>query len=258
MDKPINSKIDHMKRNMVLALIALIMMPLNSMAQDIFAKYKDNSDITYVHIKPKMFQILAKLDVNTDNADAQEYADMVKSITSLKAIVTEEGSVSKDISTWVDSKSRDLEEFMEVRDDGAVVKFFVRDGKDENGKGRKFETVIVALTGNIDLSQINFDLISEQAQLKESSASILTEESMIFKDLKIYPNPSNDVVTIDLPSALDNNVNITVTDTQGKKIKTKVLNAEKNTLDVSSLQTGVYLIQISHNDSRIVKRFVKQ
>ena len=284
MNSLINNKITTLKRHVVLVLIALVTMPLTSMAQDIFAKYEDNSDITYVNIKPKMFQILAKIDVNTDDPEAQDHVEMVKSITSLKAIVTENASISKDIATWVvDIKSKDLEELMEVKDNGTVVKFYVQEGKEENhveelliyvnglshqmdgsdtninGKDRKFETVIVSLTGNIDLSKINFDLIGDQVQLKESSSNILEKESMIFKDLKIYPNPSNDVVTIDLPSAIENNINIAVIDTQGKQVKTQVLNTDNsNTLDVSNLQAGVYLIQISYDDSRIVKRFVKQ
>ena len=123
----INSKISKIKKNVLLVLMALLMMPLTSMAQDIFAKYDGNPDVTYVNIKPKMFQILAKMDINTDDPEAQEYLDMVDSITSLKAIVTGEGTISADINTWVDSRSRDLEELMEIKDDGTVVKFYIKE-----------------------------------------------------------------------------------------------------------------------------------
>ena len=81
---------------------------------------------------------------------------------------------------------------------------------------------------------------------------------MIFKDLKVYPNPSQDTVTIDLPNELEKDVNITVVDAQGKQVQTQVINAENNTLNVSDWQAGVYLIQITQDDSRVVKRFVKQ
>ena len=80
---------------------------------------------------------------------------------------------------------------MEVRDDGTIVKFFVKDGKSpnhveevlifvsgisnqmndsntNNDKARNIETVVVSLTGNIDLKQINFDLIGDQIQSKQS------------------------------------------------------------------------------------------
>ena len=282
MNSLINNKTNKIKKSVILGLIALVMMPLTSMAQDIFAKYDGNPDVTYVNIKPKMFQILAKMDIDTDNPEAKEYLEMVNSITSLKAIITGELAISDDITTWVDSKSRDLEELMEVKNEGTVVKFYIKEGKEEghveellifvnglsnqmndsdsntNGKERKVETVIVSLTGNIDLNQINFDLIGDQVQLKQSSANILSKESMVFKGLKIYPNPSKDLVTIDLPSELENGINITVLDSQGKQIQTQVINAANNTLNVSNWQAGVYLIEITHDDSRIVKRFVKQ
>ena len=125
------NKINTMKKNVVLVLIALVMLPLTSMAQDIYDKYDGNPDVTYVNIKPKMFQILAKMDINTDDPDAQEYLEMVNSITSLKVIVTGEETISDDISTWVDSRSRDLEELMEVKDEGTVVKFYIKEGIEE-------------------------------------------------------------------------------------------------------------------------------
>ena len=158
--------------------MALLMMPLTSMAQDIFAKYSDNADVTYVNIKPKMFQMLAKMDIDTDDAETKEYMEMVNSITSLKTIITEKGAISTDITAWVNSRASSFEELMEVKDDGTVVKFFIKEGKDEdhveellifvnglgnkmdgdvkiNGKERQFETIVVSLTGDIDLRQVS-------------------------------------------------------------------------------------------------------
>ena len=175
----INNKLNTMKKNVVLVIMALLMMPLTSMAQDVFAKYSDNPDVTYVSIKPKMFQMLAKMDIDTDDPEAQEYMDMVNSITSLKTIITEEGAISSDLSSYVSSRSSSLEELMEVKDDGTVVKFYIKEGRDEdhvkellifvnglskhmkdanievNGKQRTFETILVSLTGDIDLNQIS-------------------------------------------------------------------------------------------------------
>jgi len=179
MNTQINKKTNTMKKNVILVLMALLMMPLTSMAQDIFSKYSDNADVTYVNIKPKMFQMLAKMDIDTEDSETKEYMEMVNSITSLKTIMTEKGNISSDIASWVNSKSRGLEELMEVKDDGTVIKFFIKEGKDEdhveellifvnglssqmegsdleiNGKDRKFETIVVSLTGDIDLNQIS-------------------------------------------------------------------------------------------------------
>jgi hypothetical protein len=175
----INNKSNKMKKNLILVVMALLMMPLTSMAQDIFAKYADNPEVTYVSIKPKMFQMLAKMDINTDDPEAQEYINMVNSITSFRVITTGSKAISADVSNWVNSRKSSLEELMEVKGEGANMIFYVKEGKDSdhvkeflmfvdglsaitkdadiemNGKMGEFETVVISLTGDIDLNQIS-------------------------------------------------------------------------------------------------------
>lgn len=169
-----------MKNKLVVFVLAIMLLPITGMAQsNIFEKYSDNNDVTYVNIKPKMFQMIAKMGINVDDPEARAYMDMVKSITSFKTIVTDNKAISADISTWVKSRSGGLEELMEVKDDGTEVKFYVKEGKDAdhvkellifvngvdkamqgkgveiNGKERKIETVVVSMTGDIDLNEIS-------------------------------------------------------------------------------------------------------
>ena len=168
-----------MKNKLIVLIMAVMLLPIAGMAQDIFEKYSDNSDVTYVSIKPKMFQMIAKMGINVDDAEAKAYMDMVKSITSFKTIVTDNKTISADLTKWVKSRSSSLEELMEVKDDGTEVKFFVKQGKDSdhvkellifvsgidkamkgqgveiNGENRKIETVVVSLTGDIDLNEIS-------------------------------------------------------------------------------------------------------
>ena len=114
------------------------------------------------------------MDINTDDPEAQEYIKMVNSITSFKVITTENKNVSSDIDGWVTKrlKSSTYEELMRIRDGGSNVKFYVKEGKDDDhvkellmfvtgleGKnieieGRKMETVLLSLTGDIDLRKI--------------------------------------------------------------------------------------------------------
>jgi TusA-related sulfurtransferase len=172
-------KSNNMKNRIVVIVMAIMLMPALSMAQDIFEKYNDNSDVTYVSIKPKMFQMIAKMGINVDDPEAKSFMDMVNSITSFKTLVTDNKSISADITKWVKSRSSSLEELMEVKDDGSEVKFYVKEGKDSdhvkelliyvngidkamkgqgveiNGENRKIETVVVSLTGDINLNEIS-------------------------------------------------------------------------------------------------------
>ena len=168
-----------MKNKLIVFVMAIMLMPITGMAQkNIFDKYSDNSDVTYVNIKPKMFQMIAKTGIDTSDPEAKAFIEMVKSITSFKTIVTDNKVISADIAKWVKSRSGSLEELMEVRDDGTEVKFYVKEGKDAdhvkellifvngidkmmeekieiNGKERKIETVVVSFTGDIDLNEIS-------------------------------------------------------------------------------------------------------
>ncbi|GAL63963.1 hypothetical protein JCM19300_3166 [Algibacter lectus] len=101
-----------------------MLLPLTGMAQkDVFEKYSDNSDVTYVSIKPKMFQMIAKMGINVEDEEAKAYMDMVKSITSFKTMITDNKVIAADLAKWVKSRSSALEELMEVKDDGTNVNF---------------------------------------------------------------------------------------------------------------------------------------
>ncbi|WP_157208713.1 DUF4252 domain-containing protein [Mariniflexile maritimum] len=167
-----------MKKKLRLIALAILLLPITGMAQDIFEKYNDNSEVTYVSIKPKMFQMIANMGINVDDPEAKAYMDMVKSITSFKTLVTDNKNISADITKWVKSRSSALEELMEVKDEGSEVKFYVKEGKDSNhvkellifvnginkvmkesveinGEQRRIETVVVSLTGDINLNEIS-------------------------------------------------------------------------------------------------------
>ena len=173
------TKTNTMKKSILIAVIALLMLPLSGMAQNVFEKYSDNENVTYVSIKPKMFQMLAKMDINADDPEAQEYINMVNSITSFKTMATDDKDISSDIVKWVKSRSTSLEELMMIKDDGVNMTFYIKEGKDEdhvsellmfvngleavtknsnieiNGKKRSIETVVISITGDIDLNQIS-------------------------------------------------------------------------------------------------------
>ena len=175
----INSlKTSNMKKKLRLIALTILLLPITGMAQDIFEIYNDNSEVTYVSIKPKMFQMIANMGINVDDPEAKAYMDMVKSITSFKTLVTDNKNISADITKWVKSRSSALEELMEVKDEGSEVKFYVKEGKDSNhvkellifvnginkvmkesveinGEQRRIETVVVSLTGDINLNEIS-------------------------------------------------------------------------------------------------------
>lgn len=162
-------------------MVALIAAPVVSFGQSIFDKYEDMQDVASVVVNQKMFSMLASIDVDMDDPEAQQMMDMVKKITSLKVFTTDNEKISADMNSTVAKylKSSQLEELMRIKDGDQTVKFYVKEGKDENhvkellmfvnglkemtqgqditinGKKREFESVLLTLTGDIDLRQIS-------------------------------------------------------------------------------------------------------
>ena len=168
-----------MKKLVLILAIALV--STATFAQSAFDKYEDQEGVMSVIVNQKMFKMLATMGMDVDDPEAQEYINMAKNITGLKVFTTGDEKISADMSATVANylKSSKLEELMRIKDGNQTVNFYVREGKDENhvkellmfinglkeftngqditinGKKREVETVLLTLTGDIDLRQIS-------------------------------------------------------------------------------------------------------
>ncbi|MBO6531748.1 MAG: DUF4252 domain-containing protein [Muricauda sp.] len=160
-----------MKKYILIAVMTVL--PLAGFSQSLFDKFEDLDDVTSVVVNKSMFNLLAKIDVEVDDPEAQDFMDIASSLKSLKVFTTENKKIGDDMKASVDSylKSSKMEELMRVKDKDANVKFYIKEGKDADhvsellmfvtgmknveADGRKFETVILSLTGDIDLNKIS-------------------------------------------------------------------------------------------------------
>ena len=161
-----------MKKLVLIAVMAVL--PLTGFSQSIFDKFEDLDNVSSVIINKNMFNLLVKMDVDVDDPEAREFMDIAQSLSGLKVFVTEDKAVSADMKATVDKylRSASLEELMRVKDKDANVKFYVKKGKDDDHvsellmfvtgmnnidvevNDRKIETVLLTLTGDIDLTKI--------------------------------------------------------------------------------------------------------
>lgn len=72
--------------------------------------------------------------------------------------------------------------------------------------------------------------------------------------VKMYPNPVSSRLTIESPSALKN---LTVYTLLGKTILTQTPNTRMTTLDLSTLEKGVYFIRILSEDGSTIEKVIK-
>ncbi len=157
-----------------IAIIALALLPFTGISQSIFDKFEDMDEVSSVIVNKNMFDLLVKMDVNVDEPEAREAMEIAKSLSGLKVFITENKGISADMKSTVDRylKNASLEELMRVKDKDANVKFYIRKGKDADHvsellmfvtgiknadveiNDRKIETVLLTLTGDIDLTKI--------------------------------------------------------------------------------------------------------
>jgi len=160
-----------MKKYILILLIAAT--PLAGFSQSLFDKYEDLEDVTSVVVSKKAFELLAKMDIEVDDPEAKDFMDIATSVNSLKVFTTDSESIGADMKASVNKylKSSSLTELMRIKDKDANVKFYIKEGSDSDhvsellmfvtgmkemeANGRNFETVLLSLTGNIDLNKIN-------------------------------------------------------------------------------------------------------
>ncbi|MCM4171448.1 DUF4252 domain-containing protein [Arenibacter sp. TNZ] len=161
-----------MKKNIIIALVAVL--PLIGFSQSMFDKYEDLDNVSAVVVNESMFKLLSKINVEVDDKEAQDFMDIAQNLRNLKVFITEDKKVSADMQSTMERylKSSSLQELMRVKDKDANVKFYIKSGKDEDHvsellmfvtgvknmnveiNDRKIETVLLSLTGDIDLNKI--------------------------------------------------------------------------------------------------------
>lgn len=74
----------------------------------------------------------------------------------------------------------------------------------------------------------------------------------------LYPNPASTevFVNIDDNSAYPD-ANVTIWDINGRKIAEQKVTKEQHRIDVSALEAGVYLFEITYNEKKTTKRIIK-
>lgn len=124
-----------------------------------FRKYQDDPSFTVINITPKMFSMFSKLSV--DDPDVQKLSNVVGKLKGLRILVKENTKDGKKLYTEAAQfLTADLEELMTLRNEGADVKFLIK----ENAKGNIAELIMLvgspsefvalSLFGDISLNEI--------------------------------------------------------------------------------------------------------
>ncbi|PKP24181.1 MAG: DUF4252 domain-containing protein [Bacteroidetes bacterium HGW-Bacteroidetes-2] len=157
-----------MKKIIFILTIALVSQ--NNYAQkNVFDKFENQKDVTSMIVTKSMFKLMSKIDLSSNDPEAKNYLNMVENLENIKIFTTDNATTAIDMKNTVDNyikSSTALTELMRVTDDGKNIRFYVKEGKNENfvsellmfledSSSKDKQAVVMSITGNIDLRQIS-------------------------------------------------------------------------------------------------------
>ncbi|MFK5889831.1 MAG: T9SS type A sorting domain-containing protein [Flavobacteriaceae bacterium] len=80
------------------------------------------------------------------------------------------------------------------------------------------------------------------------------DENILSSKVSVYPNPSNGVLNVNIPSDIFVS-NASIFDVTGKQVK--IFKSISKSLDISSLSTGIYILKIDTNKGVVSKKVLK-
>ncbi len=109
------------------------------------------------------------------------------------------------------------------------------------------------------LIEIHNDIPEEAENVNNLNISQYQEIKKREIDLKTYPNPATNEVTLTLPFYMNENINIDIMSSLGKVLISKNnISGDEIKIDISSLKKGVYFIRCKRNDKTINTKFIKK
>lgn len=91
---------------------------------------------------------------------------------------------------------------------------------------------------------------------KQSLSWLSIDNHLIENSIKVYPNPANDILTIE--NSTISEVHFNLYDIKGKLILERSLSDKISKIDVRNLKSGMYLTRTTYRNSTEVFKFIKQ
>ena len=75
-------------------------------------------------------------------------------------------------------------------------------------------------------------------------------------DFKVYPNPASLFVNIEFDYLPETGTSIEIIDVNGKSLIKKILESNINTVEISQLPTGIYILKVNNSQHYKTKKLI--
>ncbi len=122
-----------------------------------FDKYLEDENFTVVYITPKMFQMIAKLDLK--DKDAKDVKEALQDLKGLRILQTEVNPAQRYKEVVSQFSAAEYELLMTVRSKGENVRFWTKESNNVISEllmlvGGQKEFTLISFIGNINLDKI--------------------------------------------------------------------------------------------------------
>jgi N-acetylneuraminic acid mutarotase len=93
---------------------------------------------------------------------------------------------------------------------------------------------------------------TDEVELFDMNLANLSEKAIL--EFNFHPNPCNNNLTIE---SLESNFNVKVVNLNGETLKELVVNSTNKSIDINDLIPGMYLLELTNENGKSSKRFVK-
>lgn len=151
-------------------------LPILGFSQSLFDPFEDMDNVSSMVVNKNMINLVSSLGLDENDQESKDFLDIAQGLNSLKLFITEDNNASDKMTKAVSKylRSSKLEELMRVKSEDVNVKFYVREGRANNHvkellmfvsgiekvkeakiNNRQIETILLTLTGDIDLDKIS-------------------------------------------------------------------------------------------------------
>lgn len=253
----------------VYLLLAFVFVGLTSNAQGIVEKYysdlEEDETTTSVFVSSHMFEMIAKLDIESDDEEFNKAKDFINKVHSFSLIKTEPVDNAMALYKKGHSQLRNShEELVRVRDKDTRINLYV-DGDDETIYEVAFigvvdgEFIAASLLGELRYDQIS-DLINEMEDMssKEGSFRSMSKIASVGAgDMKVYPNPSssNTQLTVEVPENLVGGT-ARLIDNNGQVLKEVTVDGANQQISTDNVPSGTYYVELAKEGVSIQKKVI--
>lgn len=91
----------------------------------------------------------------------------------------------------------------------------------------------------------------------EDGTTSVSEPSPIPSNVKVYPNPAENQITIEISKLSFNSLNLEIIDEVGRIVKSSIIDNNKTVISIEDLRPGIYYCRVSGDRIFNVEKFIK-